>query len=343
MEKQISILIPTYNRAHLITETLNSIVQQTFKHWECIIVDDHSKDNTQEVVEEYIAKDARFQYYKRPNNKPKGANACRNYGIVKSNAKYIIFLDSEDFLAKTCLEDRMKAVKKFPTKDGLIFTMERFPQRENQQNIINKDPKEQVDNTIYLKMFLAHQLPWAITCPIWKKETLKAVNGFDESLQRLQDVDLAIRLLLNNSQVERIQKTDCYYKIDAAGEAKYKNIQFIQKAVQSFIPFLDRTLKNIENRSDTKELQLYIKSSVYIFLKNYIFPNHIELKEEKRQLYQIVKKHAIFVAKDFRYLWILQQITRYKLQTVKGVGIHKFTSKIKQYFLKTFELIQEAT
>ena len=47
-------------------------------------------------------------------------------------------------------------------------------------------------------MFLAHQLPWAITCPIWKKDALLAIGGFDESLQRLQDVDLAIRLLLNN-------------------------------------------------------------------------------------------------------------------------------------------------
>ncbi|WP_298421565.1 glycosyltransferase family 2 protein [uncultured Kordia sp.] len=342
MEKQVSILIPTYNRAHLITETLNSIVQQAYENWECIVVDDHSNDNTQQVVEEYITKDSRFQYCKRPDDKPKGANACRNYGIEKSNSEYVIFLDSEDFLGENCLKDRMKAVEKHPTKDGVIFTMERFPTREQQSNKINKDPKGKLDSTIYLKMFLAHQLPWAITCPIWKKEALNAIGGFDESLQRLQDVDLSIRLLLNNVEVKRIQKTDCFYKIDETGDAKYKDIKFIKKAVKSFIPFINITLKNIDNRSDTKELQAYVKSSVYIFLKNYIFPNHAELNEEKKQLYNVLKVHEICSNKDFRYLWVLQLLITFKLQSIKGIGVHKFTSKIKNHFLKTYELIQES-
>lgn len=341
MTKQISIIIPTYNRAHLITETLNSLVQQSYEHWECIVIDDHSEDNTQEVVEEFVVKDARFQYYERPDEKPKGANACRNYGIEKSSSEYIILLDSEDFLSKECLKDRVAAIEKHPEKDALIFTMERFPAREDQSNTINKDPKQQPDTITYLKMFLAHQLPWAITCPIWKKEALSAIGGLDESLQRLQDVDLAIRLLLNNVQVERIQKTDCFYKIDETGDAKYKDTKFIKKAVKSFIPFIDTTLANIENRNDTKELQTSVKSAVYIFLKNYIFPNDNELNEEKKQLYKVVKKHKLCTKKDFRYLWILQLLITFKLQTVKGIGVHKFTSKIKKHFLKTYELIQE--
>ena len=77
----ISIIIPTYNRAHLINDTLNSIIAQTYTNWECIVVDDASTDNTASILEGYINKDSLFQYNIRPNIKPKGANACRNFGF----------------------------------------------------------------------------------------------------------------------------------------------------------------------------------------------------------------------------------------------------------------------
>ena len=62
----ISIIIPTYNRAHLIGETLDSILVQTYPNWECIVVDDGSTDTTADVMREYIKKDNRFQYHQRP-------------------------------------------------------------------------------------------------------------------------------------------------------------------------------------------------------------------------------------------------------------------------------------
>ena len=74
--KLISIIIPTYNRAHLIGETLNSLLAQTYKDWECIIVDDGSTDDTNNVVEEYVAQDNRFIFVYRPRDRRKGANAC---------------------------------------------------------------------------------------------------------------------------------------------------------------------------------------------------------------------------------------------------------------------------
>ena len=62
----ISIIIPTFNRAHLIGETLDSVLAQTYPNWECIIVDDGSTDTTDEVVGEYVKKDSRFLYHHRP-------------------------------------------------------------------------------------------------------------------------------------------------------------------------------------------------------------------------------------------------------------------------------------
>ena len=80
MNATVSIIIPTYNRAHLICETLDSVIAQTYTDWECIVVDDGSNDTTVEIIAEYCKKDNRFQYYQRPQNRLQGGNAARNFG-----------------------------------------------------------------------------------------------------------------------------------------------------------------------------------------------------------------------------------------------------------------------
>ncbi|MGM8362775.1 glycosyltransferase family 2 protein [Flavobacterium sp. ARAG 55.4] len=104
----VSIIIPTYNRAHLIGETLDSVLAQTYENWECIIVDDGSTDNTEAFVEEYKKKDARFSYYHRPTDRLKGGNGCRNYALENSKGKFIQFLDSDDLISSNKIEVQVK-------------------------------------------------------------------------------------------------------------------------------------------------------------------------------------------------------------------------------------------
>jgi len=107
MEPLVSIVIPTYNRSALIGQTLDSISQQTYKNWECIIVDDGSNDATPVVVKDFISKDPRFKYYTRPEKSTKGANACRNYGFQKSIGAYVIWFDSDDLMHPEKIEKQM--------------------------------------------------------------------------------------------------------------------------------------------------------------------------------------------------------------------------------------------
>jgi glycosyltransferase involved in cell wall biosynthesis len=93
----VSIIIPTYNRAHLISETLDSVLAQTYKNWECIIVDDGSNDNTDEVVSEYVKKNNRFKFYHRPDEHLPGGNGARNYGFKMSKGEYVNWLDDDLF------------------------------------------------------------------------------------------------------------------------------------------------------------------------------------------------------------------------------------------------------
>jgi glycosyltransferase involved in cell wall biosynthesis len=104
----ISIIVPTYNRAHLIEETLDSILMQTYQNWECIIVDDGSTDNTVEVVNKYIKKDNRFQLHHRPLNEIAGGNAARNYGFELSKGEFINWFDDDDIMMETFLSKKLE-------------------------------------------------------------------------------------------------------------------------------------------------------------------------------------------------------------------------------------------
>ncbi|NJM80308.1 MAG: glycosyltransferase family 2 protein [Flavobacterium sp.] len=94
----ISIIIPVFNRQHLIIETLVSIQNQTFQNWECIIVDDGSTDNTVEIISEQIIGDERFHLFKRPTHLKKGPSSCRNYAFSKAKGQFIQFFDSDDIM-----------------------------------------------------------------------------------------------------------------------------------------------------------------------------------------------------------------------------------------------------
>lgn len=115
----VSIIIPTLNRAHLIEETLDSVLAQTYQNWECIVVDDGSTDNTAELMEAYNAKDSRFQYHHRPEDSLPGGNAARNYGFEISNGDYIQWFDSDDLMMPNFLEFK---ISHFPKQTDLLIT-----------------------------------------------------------------------------------------------------------------------------------------------------------------------------------------------------------------------------
>ena len=78
---KVTIIMATYNRAHFIVETLESIQTQSFKDWECLIIDDGATDDTNEIINPILKEDHRFQFLKRPESYKKGLPGCRNFGL----------------------------------------------------------------------------------------------------------------------------------------------------------------------------------------------------------------------------------------------------------------------
>lgn len=90
---QVSIIVPVYNAEKYIHECLNSIISQTFKDWECILVDDGASDGSGAICDDYVRNDSRFHIYHQENG---GASSARNYGIEKANGNWVCFIDSDD-------------------------------------------------------------------------------------------------------------------------------------------------------------------------------------------------------------------------------------------------------
>lgn len=102
--KLVSIITPIYNGAKYVSETIESVLEQTYPDWEMIIVDDGSKDNSAEIIREYVGKDNRIQLVQQPNG---GSASARNNGIRRANGRYIALLDADDLWEPTFLESQL--------------------------------------------------------------------------------------------------------------------------------------------------------------------------------------------------------------------------------------------
>ena len=106
-----SIIIPTYNRAHLITETIDSVLRQTHSHFELILVDDGSTDNTKQVIDDGYRDIARIKYFYKQNEE---RGAARNFGLKQAKGDYAVFLDSDDLMLPPYLETLDKIITENP-------------------------------------------------------------------------------------------------------------------------------------------------------------------------------------------------------------------------------------
>lgn len=104
----VSVIMPVYNRESLISTAIQSVMKQTYSHWELIVIDDRSTDNTKQVVEDYENQDSRIQYVF--NDRTRGPGGARNCGILKAQGELIAFLDSDDEWFTYHLKDSVQTI-----------------------------------------------------------------------------------------------------------------------------------------------------------------------------------------------------------------------------------------
>ena len=139
--------MPTYNCGKFIAETLDSIKAQTYENWEIIIVDDCSKDNTKEIVDEYIAQDARIKYHCLETNS--GAAVARTEAMKRAEGEYMAFCDSDDLW----MEDKLEKQLAFMNENSYAFSCTAYEQIDEESNSLNRVIKT-VKKTDYNRLLL---------------------------------------------------------------------------------------------------------------------------------------------------------------------------------------------
>jgi glycosyltransferase involved in cell wall biosynthesis len=184
----VSICIPSFNRADLIAETLDSIVAQTYRAWEAIVVDDGSTDDSRAVAAGVAARDPRVRLLERTRS-PKGACTCRNIAVESARGSYVMFLDTDDLLAPFCLEQRVAVLEADDTLDFAVFPMLLFDERpETATRLWNVDTGED-DLLRVLRMDPVCQG----TGTLWRKDSFVRIGLWNESLRLWQDIELHLR------------------------------------------------------------------------------------------------------------------------------------------------------
>jgi len=183
----VSVIIPSYNRAHLLGRAIQSILNQTYQDFEIIVVDDGSKDNTEEVVRGF--NDKRIRYIWHEVNK--GGSAARNTGIRAARGEYIAFQDSDDEWLSQKLEKQMKVFEKVSPKVGVVYTGY-WRLKGDKKTYIPSSKVSQKEGDIH-KILL--EVNFVTTqAVVVKTECFERAGMFEEELRRLEDWELWIRI-----------------------------------------------------------------------------------------------------------------------------------------------------
>ncbi len=184
----VSVVIPTYNRANIIDKAIDSVLNQTYKNLEVVVVDDGSTDNTEEVIRSYD--DPRVRYI--PLEENQGANVARNTGIKEAKGEFIAFQDSDNVWDERKIEKQVKAYMHSPEDHKVVYTIVhenlmgggKIYLPEKWATPRNGD----IQNTLRKGSCVPTQVIFT------KKSCLEKVGYFDEDFPRLQDWELAFRL-----------------------------------------------------------------------------------------------------------------------------------------------------
>lgn len=235
----VSIIIPVYNREAFLKATLDSIKAQTYCNWECILVDDHSTDASLYILNEFEKEDSRFKVFLRPNSRPKGANACRNFGFEQAKGRFINWFDSDDLMEPNFIQKKLAA---FDEKTDIILSKTKIYYVADQTEVLEQ--RTHLTSNL-LEDFITRRISWYLPDPMYAKSFLdKHDLVFDEQLLGGQDRNFFQRVLLNNPEMLVINDyLTTYLKHNASiSEKIYKqgNVKIMQSRVRALISFIKR-------------------------------------------------------------------------------------------------------
>jgi glycosyltransferase involved in cell wall biosynthesis len=220
---KFSIITPCYNLENHIEKTIESVLKQTYKYFELIIIDDGSKDNSLDIIRKNKNKDNRIKVFSKENG---GVSSARNFGIGKAQGEYIFFLDGDDLIENDLLE---KAQEVFKQKNVDMFSYGYKKTNTDITQVIKKYSFEKHDKQIFTgpefqKLFFSRKIAQHM-CSFIVKKCIILDNSirFDENTKYAEDQEFQLRCNINCKSIYYESKEFFYY-IQREGSAVNQKI-----------------------------------------------------------------------------------------------------------------------
>lgn len=291
----VSIIIPIYNRAHLIGETLDSVLNQTYTNWECIVVDDGSTDDTETVVMDYVKKDARFQFHKRPEKYKPGGNGARNYGFDVSKGECVNWFDSDDLMLADAIQSKLDAFDEnidFVVGNSLNF---------DEEGVVSRPYVLKYDIPITAENFINQTIGWITNDVLVKREVVQI--RFNEQLKSGQEYNFFSRLLFLTDRGKYLKKDVSKRRIHKGSIAneldvsKDKNLIYLYNDLILFNDIKFYSNEKLKNRF----LKRIIRFSVHA-------TNKFELPKFRLEILKLLFQLGSLKTMFFYCIWILSNL-----------------------------------
>ena len=239
----VSVIVPIYNSEEFITETIESIINQSYKNLEIILINDGSTDNSKQICRKYLAKDSRIIYIEKENG---GVVAARNDGIAKATGEYILPVDSDDIIEKTYIEKAVDIITK-NDKIGIVYCKAEFIGAKTGYWDL---PEFTIANILKDNCIFATAL--------FKRTDWIKVGGYKEYVKNsTEDYDFWLSLIENGSKVYRIPEILFKYRIRE--NSRSTKAQYDKAAIIKFHKQLYQDNFRLLERGDLKK---YIKNEL---------------------------------------------------------------------------------
>lgn len=305
----ISIIVPMHNAEKTIRRCIESVVNQTYKEWELICVDDKSTDRTVKICKQCQEKDARIHIIESMRG---NVAKMRNIGLANARGEYIGFVDADDWIEKDMFSKMIAQMKKNHADIGVI----RFA-IETGGNIVERKNDEVVGNIFSTKELMQYAFKretyHAITAWLWnkvfKKEFLQSSNiSFDETLSIGEDVDFLVRLLINRGEVTFCDTIGYYHAMgnQESLSKRYNPIGYSDR-LRAYRMAIERLQDNI---FDEEEIVIWLKRFYVYHAANFV----------ERALEEGDIRNALDHMKDIRlYLHEYEKTNRDKPQRMERI------------------------
>ena len=338
-KNKVSVIVPIYNAGKFLTETIESVLQQSITNFELILINDGSTDDSEMICEKFTAKDHRIQYYFQKNS---GVSVARNFGLSKANGEYIFFLDSDDTIDPEFLRTSYETAES--NNSDIVIVGEYFYKR--MPNVMALPTCAQFIKSDFLKKFPEIKFPENIQPGedgLYSHQLLaltKKVSLNPEGIYHYRKHENQNHVKINENAGQVLETIPKWFEILADFYVKYNLLKSKALHLALFIehePFEFRYIAMPLNN----EQKLFLHSIIKEFMNKNVFP-YLKKKDEKKLsrafLYFLktddLKKFDNYYSK---HISKRERQRKLYLKLIKFVPVKSIRKKLRHNIVKNFE------